>query len=93
VNPLDNFYGINTNQNAIVEQLDPKAREQRAKVAARTATTNLVTQQVSDNLKRLASQRQDVFDPISGHPQNDDEYNRMKKARSEQQAGAWPHNR
>ena len=45
-----------------IELLDPRWKEQRAKVESRTATTNLSTADVANNLKRLASQRSDVFD-------------------------------
>ncbi|KAI9675012.1 MAG: SF3a splicing factor complex subunit [Caeruleum heppii] len=50
-----------------IELLDPRWKEQRAKSDSRHATTNLSTQDVANNLKRLASQRSDVFDP-SLHP-------------------------
>ncbi|KAJ5210381.1 Pre-mRNA splicing factor PRP21-like protein [Penicillium cf. griseofulvum] len=46
-----------------IELLDPRWKEQRAKAEARSATTNLSTVDVVNNLKRLASQRSDVFDP------------------------------
>lgn len=45
-----------------IELLDPRWREQRAKAESRYATTNLSTADVASNLKRLASQRTDVFD-------------------------------
>lgn len=45
-----------------VELLDPRWKEQRAKAESRYATTNLSTTEVANNLKRLASQRSDVFD-------------------------------
>ncbi|KAJ5288541.1 hypothetical protein N7478_001571 [Penicillium angulare] len=45
-----------------IELLDPRWKEQRAKADARSATTNLSTVDVVNNLKRLASQRSDVFD-------------------------------
>lgn len=47
-----------------VELLDPRWKEQRAKAEARYASTNLSTNDVFNNLKRLASQRTDVFDPL-----------------------------
>jgi splicing factor 3A subunit 1 len=34
---------------------------------------------VASNLKRLASQRHDVFDPISGRPVSEEEQARLKK--------------
>lgn len=50
-----------------IELLDPRWKEQKAKADSRYATTNLSTQDVANNLKRLASQRSDVFDAsISG---------------------------
>ncbi|KZZ86669.1 pre-mRNA splicing factor [Ascosphaera apis ARSEF 7405] len=49
-----------------IELQDPRWREQRAKAEARSATTNLSTNEVVNNLKRLASQRTDVFDPSLG---------------------------
>lgn len=45
-----------------VELLDPRWKEQRQKAESRQATTNLSTSDVAANLKRLASQRSDVFD-------------------------------
>lgn len=45
-----------------IELLDPRWKEQRAKAESRYATTNLSTTEVANNLKRLASQRSDVFD-------------------------------
>ncbi|KAH8703820.1 Pre-mRNA splicing factor PRP21 like protein-domain-containing protein [Talaromyces proteolyticus] len=45
-----------------IELLDPRWKEQRAKADSRAATTNLSTVDVVNNLKRLASQRSDVFD-------------------------------
>lgn len=64
----------------LVELLDPQWREQKAKAESRYATTNLSTQDVANNLKRLASQRQDVFDPVSGQPISEEEQARRKKA-------------
>jgi splicing factor 3A subunit 1 len=49
-----------------VELLDPRWKEQRAKAEERYASTNLSTADVANNLKRLASQRSDVFDPVPG---------------------------
>lgn len=45
-----------------IELLDPRWKEQRAKADSRAGTTNLSTVDVVNNLKRLASQRSDVFD-------------------------------
>ena len=49
-------------QHMRIELLDPRWKEQRAKAESRSATTNLSTVDVVNNLKRLASQRSDVFD-------------------------------
>lgn len=49
-----------------IEMLDPQWREQSRKDQQRSSTTNLSTQDVAANLKRLASQRSDVFDPVTG---------------------------
>ena len=49
-------------QHMRIELLDPRWKEQRAKAESRSTTTNLSTVDVVNNLKRLASQRSDVFD-------------------------------
>lgn len=49
-----------------IEMLDPQWRDQFAKNQQRSSTTNLSTADVATNLKRLASQRGDVFDPVTG---------------------------
>ncbi|OAX82943.1 hypothetical protein ACJ72_02694, partial [Emergomyces africanus] len=53
-----------------IELQDPRWKEQRAKAEARFATTNLSTADVFNNLKRLASQRTDVFDPSLSAAEN-----------------------
>ncbi|PYH98751.1 Surp module [Aspergillus ellipticus CBS 707.79] len=53
-------------QHMRIELLDPRWKEQRAKADSRSATTNLSTVDVVNNLKRLASQRSDVFDSSAG---------------------------
>ena len=63
-----------------VELLDDRWKEQRAKAEARNATTNLSTADVANNLKRLASQRSDVFDGVTGQPISEEEQARRKKA-------------
>ncbi|TEA19886.1 Sorting nexin-3 [Colletotrichum sidae] len=63
-----------------IELLDPQWKDQKAKADARYATTNLSTADVANNLKRLASQRSDVFDGITGQPLTDEEAARRKKA-------------
>ncbi|MCJ1370265.1 SF3a splicing factor complex subunit [Loxospora ochrophaea] len=64
-----------------VELLDPRWKEQRQKSDARQATTNLSTSDVAANLKRLASQRADVFDSVTGQPViSEEEAARRKRA-------------
>jgi splicing factor 3A subunit 1 len=60
--------------------LDPRWKEQRAKAESRYATTNLSTSEVANNLKRLASQRSDVFDGVTGQSITEEEAARRKKA-------------
>ena len=68
--------------NLIVELLDPRWKEQKAKADSRYASTNLSTQDVANNLKRLASQRSDLFDGVTGQPITEEEAARRKKAAS-----------
>ena len=49
-----------------IELLDPRWKEQRQKAESRAATTNLSTADVAANLKRLQSQRSDVFEGVAG---------------------------
>ncbi|KAG9231506.1 Pre-mRNA splicing factor PRP21 like protein-domain-containing protein [Amylocarpus encephaloides] len=63
-----------------IELLDPRWKEQKAKSDSRHATTNLSTQEVANNLKRLASQRLDLFDGVTGQPISEEELARRKKA-------------
>jgi splicing factor 3A subunit 1 len=65
-----------------VELLDPRWKEQKAKADSRYASTNLSTQDVANNLKRLASQRSDLFDGATGQPITEEEMARRKKAAS-----------
>ncbi|KAL2198809.1 Pre-mRNA splicing factor PRP21 like protein-domain-containing protein [Corynascus similis CBS 632.67] len=62
-----------------IELLDPRWKEQKAKAEARYATTNLSTADVANNLKRLASQRSDVFDTTTGQAISEEELARRKK--------------
>ncbi|EAU30912.1 conserved hypothetical protein [Aspergillus terreus NIH2624] len=68
-------------QHMRIELLDPRWKEQRAKAESRSATTNLSTADVVNNLKRLASQRSDVFDstvlPETGDPEEEARKKRM----------------
>ena len=49
-----------------IELLDPRWKEQRQKAESRAAATNLNTADVAANLKRLQSQRSDVFEGAVG---------------------------
>lgn len=62
-----------------IELLDPRWKEQRAKAESRFATTNLSTADVANNLKRLASQRSDVFDASLNAQQSNEEEQRRKR--------------
>lgn len=65
---------------AAVELLDPSWKEQKAKADSRYAHSNIPHADVANNLKRLASQRSDVFDPVTGQALSEDELARRKKA-------------
>jgi splicing factor 3A subunit 1 len=64
----------------IVELLDPRWKEQKAKSDQRYATTNLWNNDAASNLKRLASQRSDLFDGVTGQAVTEEEAARRKKA-------------
>ncbi|KAH7158251.1 Pre-mRNA splicing factor PRP21 like protein-domain-containing protein [Dactylonectria estremocensis] len=63
-----------------IELLDPSWKEQKAKADSRYAASTLSHVDVANNLKRLASQRSDVFDPVTGQALSEDELARRKKA-------------
>ncbi|KAI9163620.1 Pre-mRNA-splicing factor sap114 [Paramyrothecium foliicola] len=63
-----------------IELLDPRWKEQKAKAEVRYAASNVSHADVANNLKRLASQRSDVFDPVTGQAITEDELARRKKA-------------
>ncbi|KAL3956982.1 hypothetical protein ACCO45_009828 [Purpureocillium lilacinum] len=63
-----------------IELLDPHWKEQKARAEARYAHANVSHADVANNLKRLASQRSDVFDPVTGQAISEDELARRKKA-------------
>lgn len=63
-----------------IELLDPRWKEQSERAASRYSTTNLSTADVANNLKRLASQRTDVFDGVTGEPLSEEEAARRKRA-------------
>jgi hypothetical protein len=69
----------NTNM-CVVELLDPRWKEQKAKAETRYATTNISHAEVANNLKRFASQRGDVFDPVTGQAISEEEQQRRKRA-------------
>lgn len=63
----------------LVELLDPRWKEQREKADARYSTT-INTVDVANNLKRFASQREDIYDGASGMNISPEEEARRKKA-------------
>lgn len=63
----------------LVELIDPRWKEQREKAEARYSTT-LNTADVANNLKRLASQRDDIYDGATGLAISPEEEARRKKA-------------
>jgi splicing factor 3A subunit 1 len=69
-----------------IELLDPRWKEQRARADAKFATTNLNTNDTVLNLKRLASQRDDLFDSSTGETISAEEAERRKKAAT---GGSW----
>ncbi|KAG0634156.1 Pre-mRNA splicing factor PRP21 like protein-domain-containing protein [Tuber brumale] len=68
-----------------IELLDPRWKEQRARADSKQATTNLSTNDTVMNLKRLASQRDDLFDSNSGRPVSAEELERRKRVAT----GGW----
>jgi splicing factor 3A subunit 1 len=66
-------------QHMRIELLDPRWKEQKAKNESRSATTNLSTVDVVNNLKRIASRRSDVFD-ASLAPDPEEEARRKRVA-------------
>ncbi|KAF2876972.1 Pre-mRNA splicing factor PRP21 like protein-domain-containing protein [Massariosphaeria phaeospora] len=62
-----------------IELLDPRWKEQRDKTDARYSTT-INTADVANNLKRFASQRDDIYDGVTGLPISEEELLRRKKA-------------
>ncbi|KAH7309134.1 Pre-mRNA splicing factor PRP21 like protein-domain-containing protein [Stachybotrys elegans] len=63
-----------------IELLDPSWKEQKSKAEQRYATSNISQADVANNLKRLVSQRSDVFDPVTGQSMSEDELARRKRA-------------
>ncbi|CEJ91454.1 hypothetical protein VHEMI07164 [[Torrubiella] hemipterigena] len=62
-----------------IELLDPRWKEQKSRADARYASTTVSTADVANNLKRLASQRRDLFDPVTGQELTEEELARRKK--------------
>ncbi|KAH7563166.1 Pre-mRNA splicing factor PRP21 like protein-domain-containing protein [Bipolaris maydis] len=62
-----------------IELLDPRWKEQRDKAEARYSTT-INTADVANNLKRFASQREDIYDGATGQSISAEEEARRKKA-------------
>jgi splicing factor 3A subunit 1 len=62
-----------------VELLDPRWKEQRDKAEQRYSTT-INTADVANNLKRFASQRDDIYDGATGQHISVEEEARRKKA-------------
>ncbi|OAA35798.1 Surp module family protein [Metarhizium rileyi] len=62
-----------------IELLDPRWKEQKAAAESRYSST-ITGSEIAQNLKRLASQRSDVFDPSTGQALSEEELVRRKKA-------------
>lgn len=60
-----------TTDSSTVELQDPRWKEQKAKAESRYGD-NFAGADMADNLKRLASQRSDVFDSLGGMPISDE---------------------
>ncbi|KAH0606311.1 uncharacterized protein H6S33_003972 [Morchella sextelata] len=69
-----------------IELLDPRWKEQRARADAKQLTTNISTNDTVLNLKRLASQRDDLFDSTGGHNISAEELERRKRVAT---GGSW----
>lgn len=74
-------------QHLKIEMLHPEWRDQWKIAQQRSATTNLSTADVAGNLKRLASQRSDVFDPITGRRVDGDAEAERTAKRVEREVG------
>jgi len=59
--------------------LDPRWKEQRAKTEARYSSV-ITPNEAANNLKRFASQRDDIYDGVTGVPISEEELARRKKA-------------
>ena len=72
-----------------IEMLDPRWREQQRLNERNSATTNLSTVNVANNLKRMQAQRTDVFDP-TGTSLSEEEQNRRKRVELQSYDGRSP---
>ncbi|KAK4539894.1 hypothetical protein LTR36_010288 [Oleoguttula mirabilis] len=77
-----------------IEMMSPEWRDNYAKQQQRSSTTNLSTADVANNLRRLASQRSDLFDPVTGRAvggEAEGEAERARRRRAEVEgAGGLP---
>ncbi|KAK6439474.1 SF3a splicing factor complex subunit [Oleoguttula sp. CCFEE 5521] len=64
-----------------IEMLSPEWREQSARAAHRSSTTNLSTGAVAENLKRLARKRGDVFEDVAGRGVAEEEAEEERRKR------------
>ncbi|KAK9365908.1 Pre-mRNA splicing factor PRP21 like protein-domain-containing protein [Lipomyces kononenkoae] len=65
-----------------IEQLHPKWKEEKAKIDARNAISNLAFNDVTTNIKRLASARSDLFDS-EGTALTQEEAQRQKRQQTQ----------
>ncbi|KAK2612601.1 SF3a splicing factor complex subunit [Conoideocrella luteorostrata] len=62
-----------------IELLDPRWKEQKAAAESRYSAT-ITGSEIAQNLKRLASQRNDLVDPATGQVASEEELARVKRA-------------
>lgn len=62
-----------------IELLDPEWKKQKEKADARYSST-IHTGEVANNLKRFASQRDDIYEEATGMPISEEEQARRKRA-------------
>ncbi|KAF2641715.1 hypothetical protein P280DRAFT_497661 [Massarina eburnea CBS 473.64] len=78
-NCMQQFPSDEIQEHMRIELLDPRWKEQRAKTDARYSTVINPTD-AANNLKRFASQRDDIYDGVTGVPITEEEAARRKKA-------------
>ncbi|KAF1958861.1 hypothetical protein CC80DRAFT_533833 [Byssothecium circinans] len=78
-NCMQNFPSDEIQEHMRIELLDPRWKEQRAKAEARYSTVINPTE-AANNLKRFASQRDDIYDGVTGVPITEEEAARRKRA-------------